>query len=1209
MKLNTNSNKKQFLWLSLCLVFLAGLFYYHYSNNHNEKSIIIEIRKEFEKKEQLALSVINEIAIKPEIIFEREDYFTKLSEEEGLAFFVFDNEKPFIWTSTIIHPERILEAIQKNENYIEEKNTKAVLITQSSNQNIVAIITLSENPSIQNKYIKNKNYLTRHYKDFVEYKPYTSALESIYLQSNEPAFSIVLNLNTGGVVGINKSSLVVLFLFLLLLTSWLLLIKESLSAYKEKSLLVWILALLLSVFAWAAFVFQRTSILFQSEIFSPSTFAVFSWLSSLGEYVIWTIIGSFFAFTFPSSALKKGLLGISIATAFLTVHFSFSVLSIKWLVENSSISFNFNEISNINRYSITALLSLCMMFFSSWMLIVKILHSTVYKSFFLLAFFVFSAFVFWQNNFPVLLILLFSIVFPLVISFLSFRKENISQKIVSTLFVTFCLYVCTSYFSQQKELSSKQFLAQKIASDNDPLAELLFLEMKQNILQDKNLDKFINEDFSFNKSLLQAYLKDKYFSGYWDKYIFQVTPCFLNDSIFVQPENKTFLCKEFFWHRITTIGRPVNEDEDLFILDYETGVGNYLAIVEKQFKDIKQQLHTYYLYIELTAKIIPEGSGYPELLLDNRYSKVANNNNKYSYAKYKDEKLVLSSGNVKYQLRLPDWAKKIDYGEVTINDQNHFIIKPNKELAIIISSTNYGIFGKLTGFSYIFGILWIYYFLFNLNQIGIKQSLQNWKNFRTRIQILVAGTIALATVIFGVTTIYYQLRQFDRQNDKMIREKLRSILTEIEQNIGDKESLSSADEELLSYYLIKFSNVFFTDLNIFDVDGELLASSRKNIFEMGLFSTKANTFAYNQINRLQNAQFIHREKIGLLSFFSAYAIIKNDAGKTLGYLNIPYFARQDEMEKEISFFIGAIINVYVVLFLLSVFVAIIISRLIAEPLQLIRSRLGNIALGKPNAPIEWKSNDEIGLLIKEYNGMIRQLEESAEKLARSERESAWREMARQVAHEIKNPLTPMKLSVQHLQKTWKESPEDFEQRLKKFTQNLVEQIDTLSNIANEFSDFAKMPRPQTQELDIFKIAQQSIEFFKPTTKAHFILQKKSENTMVLADKDQMLRVFNNLLKNAIQAIEIEEDGLIEVLISKEGEMIQVSIRDNGSGIDEELKEKIFIPNFTTKTSGMGLGLAMVKNIICSHGGKIWFESQAQKATTFFFTLPSVEKAY
>ncbi|MFN7014095.1 MAG: ATP-binding protein, partial [Bacteroidia bacterium] len=620
--------------------------------------------------------------------------------------------------------------------------------------------------------------------------------------------------------------------------------------------------------------------------------------------------------------------------------------------------------------------------------------------------------------------------------------------------------------------------------------------------------------------------------------------------------------------KASVYGRPVSLDEDLYILDYETGVGNYLAIIEKLFKDEQHQQHKYYLYIELNAKIIPEGSGYPELLLDNRYSKVSNNNHQYSYAKYKNGNLVLSSGNIKFPLRIPQWAQKLNKKENVVSTaQNNFVYKPNEELCIIVSSVDYGFIGKLTGLSYLFGILSLLYFVFNIYQTGVKQTLKNWKNFRTRIQILVAGTIAIATIIFGMATIYYQQRQYDQQNDKIIREKLRSILTEIEQKIGDKDVLTNADEELLSYYLIKFSNVFFTDLNLFNTDGELLASSRKNIFEMGLSSTKINTFAFNQLSRLQNAQFIHREKIGMLSFFSAYALIKNDQGKTLGYLNIPYFARQDEIEKEISFFVGALINVYVVLFLLSVFVAIIISRLIAEPLQLIRSRLGDVALGKPNTPIEWKSKDEIGLLINEYNRMIHQLEESAEKLARSERESAWREMARQVAHEIKNPLTPMKLSVQHLQRTWKENPQEFEQRLKKFTQNLIEQIDTLSNIANEFSDFAKMPRPKMQELDILQIAQQSIEFFKPTTQSHLILHKKTENTHVMADKDQMIRVFNNLLKNAIQAIEEDEDGLIEVLISKQNERILITVRDNGNGINDELKDKIFSPNFTTKTSG------------------------------------------
>jgi signal transduction histidine kinase len=1197
-------NKKTSLWLALLVLSLSAFLYVNFSANNTNTYLINTIRKSFERKEKIAKEILFQVSNNPEIVFEKESEFTKLSEEEGIEVFTFNNDTPYIWTSNLVHPEYVLTAVRKNEYFVENSSTKAVIVKDEQTPDVVVLIKLSEKYTIHNKYIKNKNYLVKENFELADYKEYNASLPSIYFQSKEPAFSFNQNSeNNRSYKGVNY----VTILFFISLIIALFLIKQVVGHYSYYQNVFWLTAFVLLILLGLYISFTKSLLVFQSELFSPSIFAVYSWLSSLGELFYYSLVLVFFSFIFPFSSIKGNKLLLAASSIYFILLFVFSILSVKWLIENSSLQFDFSEISTIDFYSLLAILNVCLLFFSSWMFLENIILSNNNNIKSVAAIAVFSAIVFWWNDLSMVLIVLLSIVFPFVIVFLSTKRENVSVRIFAALFVAVSLFLVINFYSDRKEQSAKLFLAQKIASDNDPLAELLFAEMKESILKDKEVERYITEDLFFNKNQLQSYLKEKYFNGYWEKYIFQVTPCFVNDTITVQPGNKVFLCYDFFKQKATEHGRMVNSDEDLYIIDDETGAGGYLAFIEKSYKDESQKVNRYCLFIELSTKIIPEGSGYPELLLDSRYSRVSNNNNRYSFAKYNNGNIIVSSGNYKYPLQLPIWAKITqENGKYVYNGFNHFIVKQSEGLTLIVSSANYGFIGKITGFSYVFGILSLFYFLYTFYRVGPKQSLRNWRNFRTRIQILVAGTIVLATILFGAATIYYQLRQYEQQNDKIIREKLRSVLTEIEQKIGDKEQLTSADEEALSDYLIKFSNVFFTDLNIYDTEGELLASSRKNIFEMGLSSSKVNSFAYNQLSRIQNAFFIHREKIGALSFFSAYAIIKNDDGKTLGYLNIPYFARQDEMEKEISFFLGALINVYVVLFLLSVFVAIIISRLIAEPLQLIRSRLGDIALGKPNKPIKWESKDEIGLLINEYNRMIHQLEESAEKLARSERESAWREMARQVAHEIKNPLTPMKLSVQHLQRTYKESPEEFEQRLKKFTQNLVEQIDTLSNIANEFSDFAKMPRPQTQELDILLMAQQAIEFFKPTTKAHFILQKKAETTMVLADKDQMIRVFNNLLKNAVQAIENEEDGLIEVLISKESERIIISVRDNGNGIEEEVREKIFRPNFTTKTSGMGLGLAMVKNIINSHGGDIWFESEPHKGTTFFFTLPVVE---
>jgi len=234
--------------------------------------------------------------------------------------------------------------------------------------------------------------------------------------------------------------------------------------------------------------------------------------------------------------------------------------------------------------------------------------------------------------------------------------------------------------------------------------------------------------------------------------------------------------------------------------------------------------------------------------------------------------------------------------------------------------------------------------------------------------------------------------------------------------------------------------------------------------------------------------------------------------------------------------------------------------------------------------------------------MVDELADSAVRLAKSERESAWREMAKQIAHEIKNPLTPMKLSVQYLQKAWDEKAPDWDSRLKRFTQTIVEQIDSLSIIASEFSDFAKMPKSKFEKTDITEVIRNSIGLFRNTTKIQFLFDH-SKKYNVRADKEQLLRVFNNLIKNSLQAISDPEKGLIDISIEEDDEYLVLRFTDNGSGIPKDQRDKVFYPNFTTKSSGLGLGLAMVKSIVQNAGGEITFESEEGIRTTFIIVLP------
>jgi nitrogen fixation/metabolism regulation signal transduction histidine kinase len=269
--------------------------------------------------------------------------------------------------------------------------------------------------------------------------------------------------------------------------------------------------------------------------------------------------------------------------------------------------------------------------------------------------------------------------------------------------------------------------------------------------------------------------------------------------------------------------------------------------------------------------------------------------------------------------------------------------------------------------------------------------------------------------------------------------------------------------------------------------------------------------------------------------------------------------------------------------------------------------LGNLIFGKSNEKLEWKRNDEVGRLVEEYNRKVDELAKSAELLAQSERESAWREMARQIAHEIKNPLTPMKLSVQYLQKSWEEKSDDWEQRISRFTSTMIEQIDSLSFIASEFSDFARMPDSQNEQLELNEIIRSVSSLYRNISNIRVVTESEVVEALIFADRKQLIRVFTNLFNNSVEAIGEEKDGLIRVHLRTFENKHLITFADNGSGIPAKQAGKIFQPNFTTKSGGMGLGLAIVKNIIQNSQGEISFQSDEKIGTVFSISFPDSKK--
>jgi nitrogen fixation/metabolism regulation signal transduction histidine kinase len=392
-------------------------------------------------------------------------------------------------------------------------------------------------------------------------------------------------------------------------------------------------------------------------------------------------------------------------------------------------------------------------------------------------------------------------------------------------------------------------------------------------------------------------------------------------------------------------------------------------------------------------------------------------------------------------------------------------------------------------------------------------------------------------------------------------------------------------------------------VNLYDRNGNLEASSQPYIFNENIVSNKMHPKAFDALHQRHRIKFFQQETIGKLKYLSIYVPLYGKNKQVFGYLNTPALNSQYELDQEISSFLVTIINLNALIFLLAGAVASLLTFRITQSFSVIKEDMRKINLGIENEEIQWDRNDEIGDLVQEYNIMVRKLGESARALARSEREGAWKEMARQVAHEIKNPLTPMKLSLQFLQRSAQNPSTDIHSLSKRVSDMLIEQIDQLAKIASDFSQFANIHHTKPETFTIEEIIRPLLLLYNTEDGIEVNYRASQEKNTVMADKVQLRRVFTNLIKNALEASEQMDQFSVTIQEQRIEKNVMVTVADKGMGITQQEAAKIFVPNFTTKTSGTGLGLAICKGIVENAGGQIWFESEVGKGTTFYVSLP------
>jgi len=973
------------------------------------------------------------------------------------------------------------------------------------------------------------------------------------------------------------------------------------------------------LFRYTLFYFRFPSIIYSLEIFSPKHFASSAFLPSLGDLiqnVLCLFIFSYFIFkelTIDKVANKNKIsraLIVFLVIPVLLVLFYFLSESFEVIIINSNIYFLFNNFFELTIYSFWSVFVFCLLLLSVFYLI-----NGLFTVFLL---------VFEKNIFHILLMaasliacilatVLFRLKFDIyvfivqvlfIVVILYQNKKALNPNKITTIIIIILFFAAFSTyfiykFSEIKEKESRKITAANLASETDPIAEYLFSEIQDDILQDTILQKYLENHIESEKHI-SKYLRDKYFSGYWSKFDMQVTVCSDEDKLVIKPDNIQVLCKDLFKDIKDSSGRETIV-KNFYQINQSSGRSSYLA--ELPFVSSKDSINKT-IYVELFSKFIPNQLGYPDLLID-KSVKINKSLSNYNYARYINKELIMQYGKYAYYISSKGYDNvNKDMYYFNLNGYSHLYYKVDEKSELIISKKDTALMDIFATFSYLFIIYFVIWLLFKLILFSPVVFKDDSFNFSNRVRIAMVFIVVISFISIGIVTLKFIINIYNNKNYDNISEKAHSILIEMENKLSKIETFTPELKEYATELLIDFSDVYFTDINLYDLKGNLIATSREKIFSEGLISRKMNTKAYHQMISFNKTFYIHEENIGSLKYLSAYIPFRNDKNKCLAYINLPYFAKQSEQRMEISNFLAAFINIYVFLIAFSIIIAVLISRYITKPLQLIKEKLSRFQLGKVNEKIVWRKNDEIGSLVNEYNRLIDELAKSVELLSQSERESAWREMAKQVAHEIKNPLTPMKLSVQHLQRTWKDKPEEWEAKLEKFTSMMIAQIDTLSSIASSFSDFTKMPAAQNSVLDLHDVVVKTIDIYRDITSARLIMQIPAQGRfLVIADEMQLRRAFDNIIKNSLQAIKEEENGIIIINIEENNNNYIVSFKDNGNGISEEEAKKIFLPNFTTKTSGMGLGLAIVKNIIEGFGGQVSFESEYGRGATFFITLP------
>ena len=732
------------------------------------------------------------------------------------------------------------------------------------------------------------------------------------------------------------------------------------------------------------------------------------------------------------------------------------------------------------------------------------------------------------------------------------RYENLLFVSFAGIFMAAVLTSSLILFHYESELDSKKKFVNHLL-------------IKQDVLVEQYLYEMLSESRNMEKDHAITWVSDFLKQAVFDKYEWKVM-----DSGADTSDYKTLKSE-------LAIARPTDHEGIYFIDDgHEL---RYLCVGHE-------------FYVNLRLKNLRSRAIIPSLLVDDRY---VNSTTDFDYAIFKNEKLLFHHSKFGRTV----WPTHEDFEldelyekGVLRGGKHYFGTRASDGRVILVISKAYSLRLVITNFFFLF--LVIILFISGTFLIRKRPFFNQKPNFTRKIQLYLILVFVAPFMIAGIALLNSLNSSYKEEIQRNYLKKSLHISSLLASELTDS---SGKIDDTFQQHLTGLRDVIQADVIIYDIRGRLVSASQPAFFDLKLQGNVINPVVFADLLEKGNRSVISEAKTGNLGYKVTYTTILNREGNVAGFMSMPFPGSKNHLKREQLEVFGSLVIIFGAIFLVAIVFGNFVLNSLLGPLRMVARKIRNTTLQEENKPILYESSDEIGSLVRDYNHMLVKLEKSKLALARTQKEAAWKEIVRQVAHEIKNPLTPMQLKIQQMLRKEEQKSSNYHALTA-----LLEQVDTLGQIAESFSLFAEMPAPNPVNFDLSSLLEHVVNLYQSEdVEIRTDIQK---SVFVEADRDLFQRILNNIVLNAIQSVD-KGKALIEVRLSALTDKCEICVRDNGSGISPDVKDKVFLKYFSTKREGSGIGLALSKKGVEHAGGNIWFESAEDKGTAFYITMPMV----